>query len=145
MRIFGYFYFRLLNNIKGRRIRSTDKLPTDVDEFLAIHGSNRCVWAFSREAIAIILKRIEAHREANPTANYEWSDFFTQSKELWSEGVVVMPREQLKLSDSDISNLDQIKHLKSRRMRCSELIYDTAVAIAKRNGFIELSNARFLV
>lgn len=122
-----------------------EKIPSDVDEFLAAHGNHRLVWSFSREAVAIILARIEEVEDANPNSVYNWQDFFTNSQELWSEGVIALPRETLTLEARDISDLEEIKHLKTRKLRCSELIYKTAVNIANKNGFVELSNARFLV
>lgn len=125
---------------------SKEKLPSDVEEFLAVHGSKSFVWSFSKEAIGIILGRIKTYEKENPDdKDCNWQDFFIKSKELWSEGVVLLPHDELKLTDKDLSNLDEIKRLKSKKARCSELIYKTAVDIAKGNGFIELTNARFLV
>ena len=124
---------------------SIAEIPLDVDSFLLKHGKEECVTVFSRDAVKSILKRIEKYR--NETANHtmHWQDFFTSTQELWSEGVILLPREDLDLSSDIIDQLDRIKKLRVSKERCSELIYNAALAIAKRNGFEQLPRARFLI
>lgn len=123
---------------------TTDKVPLELDEFLAQHGKDKCVIFFSREAISQILVSINRHNEEG-NAPREWRSFFKDVKEVWSEGVIIIPRDKLKLSNSDIERLDEIKQLKSTQKRCSELVYEVATSIAHANAFTFLSKARFLI
>lgn len=123
---------------------TTDKVPLELEDFLAQHGKDKCVICFSREAISQILVFIKLHNEEG-NAPREWREFFKDVKEVWSEGVIIIPRDKLKLSDSDIERLDEIKELKSAKKRCSELVYEVATSIAHANAFTFLSKARFLV
>lgn len=126
---------------------NASKIPFDIDSFLESHGKDQCVGSFSREAIEAILARIKEFNDNNPNSEYEWRDFFTKVKEVWAEGLLVIPQEQLKLEDSDIAQLDEIKENKKTDTRCAGLIYKTAVDIANRNGFIVLSksSSRFII
>lgn len=125
----------------------TDKIPLTLKTFLEQHGKDPCVGRFSPEATEAILARIKDFDDKNPETQYDWREFFTKSKEVWAEGVLVIPRDQLKLEESDIAQLDEIKAHKKADTRCAELIYKTAVDIAHRNGFIVLSKTsmRFVV
>ena len=126
---------------------NTTKISFDTNTFLEQHGKDQCVARFSREAVEAILIRIKDFDDNNPETQYNWRDFFTEVKEVWAEGLLVIPHEQLKLEDSDIAQIEEIKAHKKADTRCSELIYKTAVDIANRNGFIVLSKAssRFVV
>lgn len=123
------------------------KIPFEIDSFLALNGKEQCVGRFSREAIEAILARIKGFDKDNPDTNYDWREFFTGVKEVWAEGLLVIPRDQIKLEDSDIAQLQEIQAHKQADTRCAELIYKTAVDIAKRNNFIVLSESsgRFVV
>lgn len=123
---------------------ATDKIPLDVDKFLAKHGKDKNVVGFSREAVGVILTFIKSHNNGGEEP-CNWRVFFKNVKEVWSEGVITIPRDKLKLMEEDIKRLDEIKKLKESGSRCSELVYETASIIARSNSFTFLSNGRFLV
>lgn len=125
---------------------STTEIPLEVDSFLQQFGKESCVSSFSPEAVKTILNRISKQQdESNGQAARPWRDFFNNAQELWSEGVILLPRESLNLNADDIERLDRIRKLRLSKERCSELIYQAAVAIAERNSFDQLSGARFLI
>ncbi len=124
---------------------TTSQIPLDINEFLQKHGKDKSVTAFSREAIELILKRIKNHKSDGRNALLDWRVFFTSTKELWSDGVILIPRDSLNLSPADIERLDEIKGLKESNERCSDLIYRAAVEISRKNGFERISNSRFLI
>lgn len=123
------------------------EIPFNLDLFLEQHGKEKCVASFSNEAVKAILAKIEDFVTNNPNTQYNWRDYFTEVKEVWAEGILVMPRENLELADIDHERLKQIKEHKQKNTRCAELVYQTALGIAERNGFIALplSVSRFLV
>lgn len=123
---------------------TTDKIPLDVDKFLAEHGKDKNVVGFSREAVGVILTFIKLHNNGGEKP-CDWRVFFNNVKEVWAEGVITIPRDKLKLLEDDIKRLDKIKKLKESGSRCSELVYETASMIAHSNSFTFLSKGRFLV
>ena len=123
---------------------TTDKIPLEVDEFLAEHGKDKSVVGFSREAVGVILSYIKSHKEGGEKP-CDWRVFFKKAKEVWAKGVIAIPRDRLKLDEKDIERLDKIKQLKESGKRCSELVYEAASMIAHSNSFTFLSKGRFLV
>jgi hypothetical protein len=123
------------------------KIPFNLDSFLEQHGKEECVAGFSSEAVKAILAKIEDFATNNPNTEYNWRDYFTGVKEVWAEGILVMPRENLELTDIDLERLEKVKEHKKKDTRCAELVYQTALGIAERNGFIALplSVSRFLI
>lgn len=123
----------------------TNNIPLDVDLFLKKFGNERLVGKFSREAVEVILLRIKAFKEKNPNAECDWQSFFMSANEVWSEGIVIMPREKLKLTDDIARRLDEIKKLRKSKKRCSALVYEVATELAEKNGFTQLTSSRFLI
>lgn len=123
------------------------EIPFDLDLFLEKHAKEECVVSFSSEAVKAILAKIEDFATNNPKTQYNWRDYFTGVKEVWAEGILVMPRENLILEDIELERLEQIKEHKKKNTRCAELVYQTALGIAERNGFtvLPLTVSRFLI
>ena len=123
------------------------KIPFDFDLFIKKHGKDACVASFSYEGVKAILAKIEDYDKANADVDYKWQDFFTEVKEVWAEGVLVIPKNELKLEDIDVDRLKKIAEHKAKDTRCAELVYQTALGIAERNKFIvlPLKVSRFII
>ena len=136
---------RIKQPLRNELAMKSTKTVLDIDKFLEQNRKDPSLNSFSRESIQVILERIKLFEANNVDVDYEWRDFFAEAKEVWAEGLLTIPHDELVIDDADIARLDKIKMLKKEGKRCSDLIYEAAAIIAENNDFVPLKSARFLI
>ncbi len=136
---------RIKQPLRNELAMKSTKTPLDIDKFLEQNRKDPSLNSFSRESIQVILERIKLFEANNADVDYDWRDFFAEAKEVWAEGLLTIPHDELVIDDADIARLDKIKTLKKEGKRCSDLIYEAAAIIAENNDFVPLKSARFLI
>lgn len=136
---------RIKQPLRNELAMKSTKTVLDIDKFLEQNRKDPSLNSFSRESIQVILERIKLFEANNVDVDYDWRDFFAEAKEVWAEGLLTIPHDELVIDDADIARLDKIKMLKKEGKRCSDLIYEAAAIIAENNDFVPLKSARFLI
>lgn len=123
------------------------KIDLTLEQFMAQFSTHRDVARFDREAVEVILKRLEAHQSddfGDAGEVMSWNSFFIYTDILDAEAIINMPAWKIKISDDQVRLIDELKTKDYFGDDYEARAYAIAKSIAGNNGWHALSNNKFL-
>ena len=114
---------------------------------MAQFSTHRDVARFDREAVEVILKRLEAHQSddfGDAGEVMSWNSFFIYTDILDAEAIINMPAWKIKISDDQVRLIDELKTKDCFGDDYEARAYAIAKSIAGNNGWHALSSNKFL-